>query len=120
MCSITPHATVPCTQPPHPACALPQVGLEISSHILAVAPAMMIGLVAGLVAVAFTIINLRVARLRDAIMSRFTWRWKKVVEPCIIVVIYITGCMVLPLFSPCTPTECFTYKVRAGSGACLL
>ena len=35
-------------------------------------------------------------------------------EPCILAVLYTTGCMVLPLFFPCTPTECQEIQVRGG------
>jgi hypothetical protein len=120
LASLQPTACLPplTTAPHYPRPTPAQVGLEISSHILAVAPAALIGLVSGLAAICFTIVNLRVARLRDALMARLSGRWKRLVEPCVIVVVYVTGCMLLPLFSPCTPTECFSYKVgAAGAGA---
>jgi hypothetical protein len=28
------------------------------------------------------------------------------IEPCVLALLYTTGCMVLPLLFPCTPTEC--------------
>lgn len=43
----------------------PQVGLEFSGHILAVLPAIIIGIAAGCLAVVFTVVNLKVARLRE-------------------------------------------------------
>ena len=33
-------------------------------------------------------------------------------EPCILAVLFTTGTMVLPLFFPCTPTECQEVQVR--------
>ncbi|MEW5318605.1 MAG: hypothetical protein WDW38_009815 [Sanguina aurantia] len=81
-----------------------EVGFSFSSHILAVFPAALIGAVAGLLAIVFTAFSIKVARLRDSIV--FDFRWGRCIEPCVLTVLYITGCMVLPLFFPCTPTEC--------------
>ena len=56
--------------PPHP--SLPhrvQVGMSFSSHVLAIVPAAVIGVFSGLLATAFTLLNLKVARLRDALTS---------------------------------------------------
>lgn len=46
----------------------------------------------------------QIARLRDALMGHL--KWKRMIEPVALALIYTTGAMVLPLFFPCTPTEC--------------
>ena len=51
-----------------------QVLTPLKNHVAAVAPAAIIGVACGLLAIAFTIINLKVARARDALLqvsSRF-------------------------------------------------
>lgn len=89
----------------------PQVGLELSGHILAILPAVIIGIVAGCLAVVFTLLNLKIARLRDALTPSV--RWKRMIEPCVVAVLFTTGSLLLPLAFPCTPTDCVTYEVGA-------
>ncbi|EFJ51659.1 hypothetical protein VOLCADRAFT_56749, partial [Volvox carteri f. nagariensis] len=84
--------------------AFEQIGMSFSSHVLAVVPAAAIGLLSGLMAIAFTIANIKVTRLRSMLTGHL--RWKRAIEPCVLAAMYITGCMVLPLFFPCTSTEC--------------
>ncbi|GLI66383.1 hypothetical protein VaNZ11_010174 [Volvox africanus] len=84
--------------------AFEQIGMSFSSHVLAVVPAAVIGLLAGLVAIAFTIANIKLARLRSMLTGHL--KWKRAIEPCILAAVYITGCMLLPLFFDCTSTEC--------------
>ena len=55
-------------------------------------------------AVLFTGLNIKISRLRDSFMSHMKWR--RMIEPCLLVILWTTGAMVLPLFFPCTPTEC--------------
>lgn len=43
--------------------------MSLTSHVLAVVPAVAIGVVAGLMAVVFTVANIKVVRLRDALTS---------------------------------------------------
>ena len=45
-----------------------QVQTQLANHIAAMAPAIIIGVVCGLLAIAFTVINLKVARLRRAVL----------------------------------------------------
>lgn len=85
-----------------------EAGLEVSAHILAVVPAAVVGLLCGVLGIGFTLLNVKIARLRDATLARFKWR--RCIEPCIIVVIYVTGTMLLPRLFPCTPTHCVTYN----------
>ncbi len=50
-----------------PSPPLQQIGMSFSSHVLAVAPAAVIGLVAGLLAIAFTVANVKVRGCVDTI-----------------------------------------------------
>ncbi|KAG2428222.1 hypothetical protein HXX76_011901 [Chlamydomonas incerta] len=84
--------------------AFEQIGMSFSSHVLAVAPAAVIGLCAGLLAVIFTVANIKVTRLRAMLTGHL--KWKRAIEPCVLAAVYITGVMALPLFFPCTPAEC--------------
>ena len=90
-----------------------EAGLEVSAHILAVIPAAAIGALAGVAGALFTMLNLRVCRARDAVLGGAKWR--RCLEPCALVAVYVTGTMVLPLFFPCTPTKCV---IRDGQVFC--
>jgi hypothetical protein len=100
-----------------------EAGLEVSAHVLAVIPAAAVGALAGVAGALFTMTNLRVCRARDARLGGAKWR--RCVEPCVLVVVYVTGTMVLPLFFPCTPTQCVTHQgevycdvpTRGGAGS---
>jgi H+/Cl- antiporter ClcA len=46
-----------------------QAGYNFSSHVLAVAPAAIIGITAGLFAIVFTELNLAIVRLRDKLLG---------------------------------------------------
>uniref|UniRef100_A0A7R9VET4 Chloride channel protein n=1 Tax=Chlamydomonas euryale TaxID=1486919 RepID=A0A7R9VET4_9CHLO len=81
-----------------------EVVVSFSSHILAVVPALIIGALAGLFGIVFTILNVKISRLRLDLSSHL--KWGRMVEPIVLTVLYTTICMVLPLFFPCTPTEC--------------
>ncbi len=91
--------------------------MGFSSPILAVVPAAVIGVAAGLFAIVFTVLNVKISRLRQELTSHL--KWGRVIEPCVLAGIYITGCMLLPLFFPCTPTEC-TQGVVSTGGVCVL
>ncbi len=85
-----------------------EAGFEVSAHVLAVIPAAVIGALAGVLGSLFTMLNLRVCRARDTLLG--ATKWRRLAEPCVLVVIYVTGTMVLPLFFPCTPTKCVIYE----------
>lgn len=89
-----------------------EAGLEISAHILATLPAAVVGLICGVLGIGFTLLNLKIARLRDATLARHKWR--RCIEPCVLVLLYVTGTMLLPRLFPCTPTHCVTYNHQVG------
>jgi chloride channel 7 len=91
-----------------------EAGLEISAHILAVLPAAVVGLISGVLGIGFVLLNIKVTRLRDALLSRYKWR--RCIEPCVLVVAYVTGTMLLPRLFPCTPTHCVTYNQQVYCG----
>lgn len=72
--------------------------------MLAIIPAAIIGLACGGLGILFTIANLKVARLRQAFMQG-NKRWQ-IMEPCILIGAFVVLGMLLPLFFPCTPTQC--------------
>mmetsp|Transcript_13128 Transcript_13128/g.35103 ORF Transcript_13128/g.35103 Transcript_13128/m.35103 type:complete len:785 (-) Transcript_13128:79-2433(-) len=90
-----------------------EAGYNFSSHVLAVIPAAIIGITAGLFAILFTKLNLSIVRKRDKLLGSSPHRWRRMIEPCVLAVLYTTGCMVLPLFVPCTPTECVVDQTGA-------
>jgi chloride channel 7 len=63
----------------------------------------------GCKALASSLALAQIARLRDYFTSHLKWR--RTIEPCVLAALYTTGCMVLPLFFPCTPTTCVVDEV---------
>ena len=76
----------------------------MSNHVAAMAPAAVIGTVCGLLAIAFTAVNLKAARLRDAVLTKN--QKLRMAEPLVIIAVFVTLGMLLPLAFPCTPTSC--------------
>ena len=85
-------------------CSLPQVQTQLTNHVAAMAPAAIIGLICGLLAIAFTSVNLKAARLREAVLTRSNLL--RMAEPCIIIAVFVSLGMLLPLAFPCTRTSC--------------
>ena len=81
-----------------------QVQTQLSNHVAAMIPAVIIGLVCGTLAIAFTALNLKVARLREAIFTKD--KRLKILEPLVIITVFVSLGMLLPLAFPCTPTSC--------------
>ena len=80
-----------------------QVQTQLTNHVMAMLPAAVCGIVCGLAAIVFTIMNLKVARFRgEAIKSKR----QRMAEPMVVMAVFVTLGMVLPLFFPCTPTQC--------------
>ncbi|KAL4529321.1 hypothetical protein Ndes2526A_g04115 [Nannochloris sp. 'desiccata'] len=80
-----------------------EVQTQLTNHVFAVLPAAVCGLVSGLMAIFFTFINLRVTRLRAELLRT---KFQKMAEPCILIILFVTLGTLLPLFFPCTPTQC--------------
>ncbi|WPT16484.1 Chloride channel protein D [Picochlorum sp. SENEW3] len=80
-----------------------EVQTQLATHAMAIIPAAVCGLVSGLLAIAFTFLNLRVTRMRSELLKT---KKAKMMEPCILIVVFITIGTILPLFFPCVPTQC--------------
>ncbi|KAL3159050.1 hypothetical protein ABBQ32_011048 [Trebouxia sp. C0010 RCD-2024] len=82
-----------------------EVQTQLANHVAAVLPAILVGLACGVLGTIFTLLNVKVVRLRDAIIQgRRTWRMG---EPLLIIAIFVSLSMLLPLAFPCTPTNCY-------------
>ncbi|KAK2076390.1 hypothetical protein QBZ16_000915 [Prototheca wickerhamii] len=81
-----------------------EVYTQLNNHVVAMVPAAVCGLLCGLLAVAFTIMNLKVIRFRNAVINRS--KKARMAEPCALIILVVTLGMMLPLFFPCTPTQC--------------
>ncbi|KAI7836469.1 hypothetical protein COHA_009686 [Chlorella ohadii] len=82
-----------------------EVKTQLTTHVLMVVPAAAIGIICGICAIIFTLINLKVARARQEFFKGRPAKWR-MAEPCALIVIFVTLGMILPLFFPCTPTQC--------------
>lgn len=80
-----------------------EVQTQLATHAMAMIPAAVCGLVAGLLAIVFTFVNLRVTRMRSELLCT---KKAKMMEPCILIIVFITIGTILPLFFPCVPTQC--------------
>lgn len=82
-----------------------EVQTQLTNHVLMVLPAAAIGIICGLCAILFTILNLKVVRARAEFFRGKPAKWR-MAEPCLLIIIFVTLGMILPLFFPCTPTQC--------------
>lgn len=82
-----------------------EVQTQLTNHVMAVLPAAVIGLICGLLGILFTTINVKVMRWRQAFFKGQDVSWR-MMEPCAVIVVFVTLGMVLPLFFKCTPTQC--------------
>lgn len=48
---------------------LPQVQTQLANHVAAVGPAVLVGLACGVLGTAFTLLNVKIIRLRDSIIQ---------------------------------------------------
>ena len=80
--------------------------LMIALAVLAIGfvAGLLIGALCGLLGGGFTALNLKLVRLRDAVFSKD--KRLKLLEPLLIITIFVTLGMLLPLAFPCTPTSC--------------
>lgn len=82
-----------------------EVQTQLANHVAAVGPAVLVGLACGVLGTAFTVLNVKIIRLRDSIIQgRRNWRMG---EPLLIIAIFVSLSMLLPLAFPCTPSNCY-------------
>ncbi|KAG5496405.1 hypothetical protein JKF63_02707 [Porcisia hertigi] len=65
-------------------------------------PTVMVAVLSGLLAVAYTVSSIRFSRWRARCL--FPKALRRVLEPCVFASLFATACYVLPLFTPCVPT----------------
>jgi len=85
-----------------------EVKQSIEAHLAAVIPTVIIGLLCGSLGIIFTFANLHIARFRDANIKVKKW---KVLEPILLILLYVTSTMILPIFFPCLQTGCTVDEV---------
>lgn len=77
----------------------------MKNHVVTVPFAILIGIICGLIGIIFTVMNVKISRLRDELLKERKW-WR-VGEPCILALLFVTGTVVLPKFvSPCVQASC--------------
>lgn len=80
-----------------------EVTQVVNNHVVAVVPAAVVGLCCGLAAVVFTMVNLKCSRLRSRYIGDCPR--KRMAEPLIMALVFVTISMLLPQFFACiTPT----------------
>ncbi|KAG5470750.1 hypothetical protein LSCM1_01999 [Leishmania martiniquensis] len=65
-------------------------------------PTVVVAVVSGLLAVAYTVSSIRFSRWRSRCL--FPSALYRVLEPCVFAALFATACYMLPLFTPCVPT----------------
>ncbi|ELU08671.1 hypothetical protein CAPTEDRAFT_215079 [Capitella teleta] len=87
-----------------------KLGNAIPVNVIMFAPAMLLGFIGGIFGAIFTILNLKITRLRRRLVSRikppFAQKIVRFMEPPIIMIIYATITIFLPLAFPCKPMVC--------------
>lgn len=81
-----------------------EVYTQLNNHVMAMIPGAVCGVLCGLLAIGFTVMNLNVIRFRNAVINRD--KRMRMAEPCVLIIVFVTLGMLLPLFFPCTPTQC--------------
>ena len=114
-----------------------EVQTVLSNHVAAVLPAALIGLACGVCGILFTVMNLKVTRLRELYIGVRSClhpatparsctashaerspvgpqadKRRRLLEPVIFVAVFVTLAMILPLFFPCTRTDCVIEQAR--------
>eukprot|EP00892_Ulva_mutabilis_P010524 jgi/Ulvmu1/7844/UM004_0074.1 len=87
-----------------------KVGVEVYAHVLTIVPAALLGIACGAFAIAFTKLNLGIARWRAAVIKPSNAR--RILEVLLMTLVYVGVCMLLPHFFPCRETACT--KPRGG------
>eukprot|EP01063_Lacrimia_lanifica_P032364 TRINITY_DN5518_c0_g1_i1.p1 TRINITY_DN5518_c0_g1~~TRINITY_DN5518_c0_g1_i1.p1 ORF type:complete len:874 (+),score=301.72 TRINITY_DN5518_c0_g1_i1:121-2742(+) len=94
------------------AAVLFEVKTIIQLNILAIFPAFIIGTLGGLLGSLFTILNLRFIIWRRRVI--LPTPWKRVLEPIVVIVLFSTISLLLPVLSECAPIK---PTGEVGSGA---
>ncbi|AYU81907.1 chloride channel protein, putative [Leishmania donovani] len=74
----------------------------VSLYTYTFIPTVMVAVLSGLLAVAYTVSSIRFSRWRSRCL--FPTTLYRVLEPCVFASLFSTACYVLPLFTPCVPT----------------
>ncbi|XP_064641031.1 chloride channel protein C-like isoform X2 [Lineus longissimus] len=100
-----------------------QVTQGIAVNIIAFIPTVIIGIIGGVLGALFTFINLKFARGRKRLLSRIPSVWgQKVVrllEPIIIIIVFVTVSVFLPAAYGCSPFTCRNDTMTVQSPNCL-
>ncbi|XP_071784612.1 chloride channel protein C-like isoform X1 [Asterias amurensis] len=84
---------------------------SLDVNIIMFLPTVVLGVVGGLLGGMFVFINLKLARLRQAFISKASKKWKKkslkIMEPCLIIILFSTASVLLPAAFSCSPFTCY-------------
>ena len=92
-----------------------EVNRKVTTHLLSVFPAAVVGVVTGALAAAFTACNLAVGRLRAKVIG--SDKKRQVIEPVAIMVTYAMIAALLPLAFSCTSSGCVLDDAGMGGAA---
>lgn len=92
-----------------------EVNRKVTTHLLSVFPAAVIGVITGALAAGFTAANLAVGRLRARVVG--SDKRRQVIEPVAIMVTYAMVAMILPLAFACTSSGCVLDDTGAAGAA---
>ena len=88
-----------------------QVNRNVSTHLLSVFPASLVGVLCGALAALFTASNLVTTKLRKVHIGGN--KFKQVMEPVLVMVVYTLIAVIIPLMFPCTSTGCILEETNA-------
>ncbi|KAL8619446.1 hypothetical protein ACOMHN_011797 [Nucella lapillus] len=95
----------------------------VDVNLLMFIPTVIIGFLGGGLGALFTIINLKIARLRRRCLARMETKWKqhtfRMVEPAVLMIIVSTLSLFLPAAFPCTEYTCLEGNAEKISRNCL-
>ena len=77
-----------------------EVRTQLANHVAAMVPAVLIGALCGAIAIAFTAVNLRVARARETFLAHRPRGWR-VAEPLLLMALFASASILRPAAGPC-------------------
>jgi hypothetical protein len=92
-----------------------EVNRKVTTHLLSVFPAALVGVVTGALAAGFTGCSLAIGRLRERAVGKDKRR--QVIEPVVIMIVYTLVAMLLPLAFACTSSGCVLDHTGASGSA---